>query len=127
MVLFEREPTLQNRPSWKTNNIIAGAKGPYEEHTCSRTCAGVKVPCLAITACLRNAFTLAAVGVPEVLLFADVGAGLDFADLALAAFGIELLVGPGAVFGNQRAVAHASCWVPNVVRWASLGHEFAIA
>ena len=81
---------------------------------------------MTIAACLRNAFTLATVGIPEVLLFADVGAGLDLADLALTAFGIELLIGLGAVFGSQRAVAHASRWVPDVVGWASLSHVFAI-
>jgi hypothetical protein len=76
---------------------------------------------------LWNAFTLAAVGVPEILLFADVGASLDLADLALAAFGIELLVRLGAVICSQRAVANASHWVPHVVLGASLSHVFALA
>ena len=93
------------------------------------TSATLEVPGLTWCACLWDAFTLAAVGVPETNLAVKRRASLDLADLALATVSVELLIGSSAEIGGKRALALASNTVEGVARWvwASLLGVFAVS
>ena len=99
---------------------------PEKGGCCSLADTLVEVPSLTVSASFGNAFALAAVGIPEVFQTVFVRAWLDFADLALTSFFIELFIRVGAVVSDERAVADTCKWVPHVSAWAVLGKEVAL-